>query len=108
LTVKFLSLVVQKRRLFAVREMIKGFRTLTARHRGEVRAEVTVAEAISDANLSAIKDALREAAAKEIKLDVRVDPAMLGGLKVKLGSRMFDASLKSKLNSIRIAMKEAR
>jgi F-type H+-transporting ATPase subunit delta len=108
LTAKFLSLVVQKRRLFAVREMIKGFRTLTARHRGEVRAEVTVAEAISDANLSAIKDALREAAAKEIKLDVRVDPAMLGGLKVKLGSRMFDASLKSKLNSIRIAMKEAR
>jgi F-type H+-transporting ATPase subunit delta len=105
---RFLMLVAKKRRLFAVRQMIRGFSVLVARHKGEARAEVTVAEKLSDEHLSALKDALKTATKQDVALDVTVDPSILGGMKVKLGSRMVDASLKTKLNSIRIAMKEAR
>lgn len=105
---RFLMLVAKKRRLFAVRQMIRGFKALVARHKGEARAEVTVAEKLSDEHLNALKDALRSATKQDVALDVTVDPSILGGMKVKLGSRMVDASLKTKLNSIRIAMKEAR
>jgi F-type H+-transporting ATPase subunit delta len=108
LAAKFLRLVTEKRRLFAVREMISAFRALVARHKGETRAEVTVAEPLADKHLDALKSAIAGAAGKNVALDVKVDPSILGGLKVKLGSRMIDASLKTKLNSIRIAMKEAR
>lgn len=105
---RFLMLVAKKRRLFAVRQMIRGFSVLVARHKGEARAEVTVAEKLSDEHLNALKDALKTATKQDVALDVTVDPSILGGMKVKLGSRMVDASLKTKLNSIRIAMKEAR
>jgi F-type H+-transporting ATPase subunit delta len=108
LSAKFLKLVAANRRLFAVREMIKAFRTLVSRHKGEIRAEIVVAEPIADQHLAALKDMLKAATDKDVALDVKVDRAILGGLIVKLGSRMFDASLKSKLNSIRLAMKEAR
>jgi F-type H+-transporting ATPase subunit delta len=108
LAAKFLHLVVQKRRLFAVRDMIKAFRTLVARHRGEASAEVVVAEPLSDAHVAMLKDALKGVTGKNVALDVKIDRAILGGLKVKLGSRMIDASLKTKLNAMRIAMKEAR
>jgi F-type H+-transporting ATPase subunit delta len=104
----FLQLVTAKRRLFAVREMIRAYRALVARHKGETRAEVVVAEALPDKHLEALKTALAGVAGKNVKLDVKIDPSILGGLKVKLGSRMIDASLRTKLNSIRIAMKEAR
>ena len=104
----FLQLVTAKRRLFAVGEMTRAFRALLARHRGETRAEVVVAEPLPEKHLDALKAALAGAGGKNLKLDVKVDPSILGGLKVKLGSRMIDASLKTKLNSIRIAMKEAR
>jgi F-type H+-transporting ATPase subunit delta len=105
---KFLRLITQKRRLFAVQDMIRAFRALVAKHKGETRAEVTVAEPLKDAHLEALKAAIAEAAGKNVLLDVKIDPSIIGGLKVKLGSRMVDASLKTKLNSIRIAMKEAR
>jgi F-type H+-transporting ATPase subunit delta len=108
LAAKFLQVVTAKRRLFAVREMVRAFRVLLARHKGETRAEVVVAEPLPDKHLDTLKSALAGAAGKNVKLDVKVDPSILGGLKVKLGSRMIDASLKTKLNSIRIAMKEAR
>lgn len=108
LAARFLGLVAQKRRLFAVRDMIKAFRTLVADHRGEARAEIVVAEKISDTHLAALKEMLKSATGKDVILDLKIDPAILGGLKVKLGSRMIDASLKTKLNSMRIAMKEAR
>ena len=108
LAAKFLRLVAQKRRLFAVRDMIKAFRALVARYRGETRAEIVVAEPLADKHLDALKAAIAGAAGKNVLLDVRIDPAILGGLKVKLGSRMIDASLKTKLNSIRNAMREAR
>jgi F-type H+-transporting ATPase subunit delta len=108
LAAKFLKIVAQKRRLFAVREMISAFRAFVARHKGEVDAEVTVAEPLKEAHLESLTQAIAASAGKNVKLDVKVDPSIIGGMKVKLGSRMFDASLKTKLNSIRIAMKEAR
>jgi F-type H+-transporting ATPase subunit delta len=108
LAANFLALVAQKRRLFAVREMLRAFRALVSRHKGETRAEVTVAEPLSENHLNALKEALKSTTKKEVALDIRVDPAILGGLIVKLGSRMVDASLKTKLNSIKLAMKEAQ
>jgi F-type H+-transporting ATPase subunit delta len=108
LAAKFLGLVIDKRRLFAVREMIRAFRALVARHKGETRAAVTVAEPLSDTHLDALKAALKSTTKKEVALDIRIDPAILGGLIVKLGSRMVDASLKTKLNSIKLAMKEVQ
>jgi F-type H+-transporting ATPase subunit delta len=104
----FLRLVAQKRRLFAVREMVRAFRVFVARHKGETRAEVTVAEPLSENHLNALKAALKSTTKKEVALDIRVDPTILGGLIVKLGSRMVDASLKTKLNSIKLAMKEVQ
>jgi F-type H+-transporting ATPase subunit delta len=108
LAAKFLSLVTKNRRLFAVRDITRAFRALVARHKGETRAEVTVAEPLSENHLSALKEALKSTTKKEVALDIRVDPAILGGLVVKLGSRMVDASLKTKLNSIKLAMKEVQ
>ena len=109
LAAKFLLLVASNRRLFAVRDMIRGFRALVAKHKGEVCAEVTVAEKLSDANLDAIKAALKAiTGGKAVDLNVKIDPAIIGGLTVKLGSRMVDSSLRTKLNSIKHAMKEAR
>jgi len=104
----FLRLVAQKRRLFAVREMVRAFRAFVARHKGEARAEVTVAEPLSENHLNALKAALKSTTKKEVALDIRIDPTILGGLIVKLGSRMVDASLKTKLNSIKLAMKEVQ
>jgi F-type H+-transporting ATPase subunit delta len=103
----FLKLVAANRRLFAVRDMIKGFRKLVARHRGEITAEVTLAEAPGAAQLAAITDALKAVTGKHVQVDLRIDPAILGGLVVKLGSRMVDTSLRTRLNGIRQAMKEA-
>ncbi len=71
-------------------------------------SNIRVAEKLSDEHLNALKDALKSTTKKDVALDINVDPSILGGLKVKLGSRMVDASLKTKLNSIKLAMKEAR
>ena len=102
----FLRVVAGNRRLFAAREMIRGFNAMVARHKGAVTAQVTVAEQLSDARMGEIRDALRQVTGKDVQVDVDVDPSIIGGLKVKLGSRMIDASLRTKLNSIKIAMKE--
>lgn len=105
----FVRVVTTNRRLFAVRDMIRAFRALVARHRGEVSAQITVAEPLNDNNLNALKDALKTVTGgKDIDLDVKVDPAIIGGLIVKVGSRMVDSSLRTKLNAIKFAMKEAR
>jgi F-type H+-transporting ATPase subunit delta len=95
-------------RLFALPDMIRGFRALVAKSKGIVQAEVRLAEAPSDKVLGDIKAALREVAKAEIDLDVRIDPALIGGLVVRMGSRMVDASLRTKLNAFRLAMREAR
>jgi len=108
MTGKFLQVVASNRRLFAVRDMVKTYRALVARHKGEISAEVTVAETLADNHLDALKTALKSVTGgKSVDLAVRVDPAIIGGLVVKLGSRMVDSSLRTKLNAIKQAMKEA-
>jgi F-type H+-transporting ATPase subunit delta len=102
----FLRLVAQNRRLFAVRDMIRAYKVLVAKARGETTAEVAVAQALSDEQLSVLKEALKASTGKDVSLNVTVDPSLIGGLTVKVGSRMIDASLKTKLQSIKIAMKE--
>jgi F-type H+-transporting ATPase subunit delta len=106
LAANFLKLVASNRRLFAVGGMIRGFRALYARYKGEVTAEVTVAETMSEKHLATLTDALKSVTGKDVQVDMKVDPAIIGGLIVKIASRMVDASLKTKLNSIRHAMKE--
>jgi len=103
----FLKLVAAKRRLFAVRNMIAGYNKLLDTDNGVVRAEVTVAQPLSDAHLATLRDALKDVSGgKSVDVNVKVDSSIIGGLIVKLGSRMVDASLKTKLNSIRSLMKE--
>ena len=109
LAANFLRVITANRRLFAARDMIRGYRALVARHKGEVSAQITVAEKLSDKNLAALKSALKSVTGgKDIDLDVKVDPTIIGGLIVKVGSRMVDSSLRTKLNAIKFAMKEAR
>ncbi len=108
LAVNFFMLLAANRRLFVVRDVIKGFRALVARERGEVTAEVTSAHALSDQQLSELKSALKATAGREVRVETSVDPSILGGLVVKLGSRMIDSSLKTKLNNLKFAMKEVR
>ena len=104
----FLLFVASNRRLFAIAQILKAFRVLVARWKGEVTAEVTAAEKLSDAHLEEIKTALRSITGeKSVDLHVKIDPAIIGGLTVKLGSRMVDSSLRTKLNAIKHAMKEA-
>jgi F-type H+-transporting ATPase subunit delta len=106
LAAKFLQVVTANRRLFAVRDIVKTYAALVAHHKGEVRAQVTVAEALPDARLGEIRDTLHAVTGRDVKVDVRIDPAIIGGLVVKLGSRMVDSSLRTKLNALRHAMKE--
>jgi F-type H+-transporting ATPase subunit delta len=108
LAAKFLKLVTMNRRLFAARDMVRGYRELVALHKGEATAEVTVAERLKDDHIAALKSALKAVSGKDVDLAIKIDPAIIGGLVVKLGSRMVDTSLRTKLNAIRHAMKEAR
>lgn len=102
----FIKLVASNRRLFAIRDMIRDYRELVARHNGELTAEVTVAEPLADAHKTEIKKALDAVTGKNVQVEVQVDPAIIGGLVVKVGSRMVDGSLRTKLNAIKHAMKE--
>lgn len=104
---KFLKVLTVNRRLFVVRDVIKAFSLLVTAFRGEATADVTVAEPLSDKNLDALKVALKSAIGRDVSLNVKIDPAIIGGLIVKVGSRMVDSSLRTKLNSIKNAMKEA-
>lgn len=103
----FLKVLTTNRRLFAVDDVIRAFRALVAKFKGEATADVTVAEQLNDKNLDALKSALKTVTGKDVALNVKVDPSIIGGLVVKLGSRMIDSSLRTKLNSIKHAMKEA-
>ncbi|KUL92866.1 hypothetical protein DK26_26450 [Bosea sp. WAO] len=106
LAANFISLVASKRRLFALPGMIRAYRAKVAEAKGIVSAEVTLAEEPSAAQLKDITATLKDVAGQDVALSVKIDPAIIGGLVVKMGSRMVDASLKTKLNSIRLAMKE--
>jgi F-type H+-transporting ATPase subunit delta len=103
----FLKLVAAKRRLFAIADMIRDFNKLNDFAKGLARAEVTVAEPLKDSHVAALKTALAElTGGQSVEMTFKVDPSIIGGLIVKLGSRMVDGSLKTKLNSIRTRMKE--
>ncbi len=104
LAANFLQLVAAKRRLFALRGIISTYRALVADAKGIVPAEVTVAAPLSEKNRQAVIEALEARAGKMISLTEKVDPAIIGGLVVKMGSKMIDASLKTKLNAMKLAM----
>jgi len=106
LAANFIGLVAKNRRLFAVPAMIAGFQALVAQARGEVTAEVTSAETLTAAQKKSLVAELKKALGRRANIEENVDPGLLGGMIVKVGSRMVDNSLKSKLNSLRIAMKE--
>jgi F-type H+-transporting ATPase subunit delta len=101
----FLAVVARNRRLFAVPAMIEAYLAQLAARRGEVTAEVTAAQALSEAQLGALGEQLRRTVGRRVTIDVRVDPELLGGMIVKVGSRMVDSSLRSKLHRLQIAMK---
>ena len=103
---KFLQLIAKNRRLFAVPEMIAAFEALASRERGEVSAEVESAHPLSQSQMRALRGELKAAVGKDVQLTAKVVPSLLGGLRVKMGSRMIDTSLRTKLNNLKVAMKE--
>jgi F-type H+-transporting ATPase subunit delta len=105
LTANFVKLIAKNRRLFAAGDMMKAFRALVARERGEVSADVTSAHALTPEQMQLLSDTLRTSIGKNVRIDTRVDPNLLGGLVVKVGSRMIDSSLRTKLNNLKVVMK---
>ena len=105
LTTKFVLLLAQKRRLFILTQVIAAFESLLAKSRGETEAEVTAARPLSEAEITELKAALKAKLGKEPRLHAKTDPSLLGGLIVKVGSRMIDSSLRTKLDGLRAAMK---
>lgn len=109
LTLNFLKLITRNRRLFALPGMITAFRALSAQARGEVQAEVTSAHPLAEPHMQALRETLKAGSGgKQIQIATKVDPALLGGLVVKIGSRMIDSSLRTRLDNLKIAMKEVR
>ena len=106
LALNFVKLIVRNRRLFALPDMIKAFRTLAAGARGEVVADVASATALNDSQLQALKETLKASIGKDVQINASVDPSLLGGLVVKVGSRMIDSSLRTKLSTLKLRMKE--
>ena len=106
LTANFVGLITENRRLFAINDMIKAFAMLLAQHRGEITAEVTSASKLTAKQTKEIKTELKAVVGRDVKLVSHVDASLLGGLIVKVGSRMVDSSLKTKLEGLKIAMKE--
>ncbi|WP_274627322.1 F0F1 ATP synthase subunit delta [Arvimicrobium flavum] len=102
----FLRVVARNRRLFVLPGIIRGFRRVAAEHRGEVAADVTSAHALTAAQQAELKAALKGVAGKEVAISLTVDPSLLGGMVVRMGSRQIDTSLKTKLNSLKLALKE--
>lgn len=105
LALNFIKLVAQNRRLFVLPDMIKAFQTLVAQAKGEISAEVTSADKLSAKHLADLKAAIKASVGRDVQLSTRVDPSILGGLIVKVGSRMVDNSLKTKLQNLKTAMK---
>ena len=106
-TVKFLGLLASNGRASSLPAIITSYEALSAKARGAISAEVTTAVALSPAQSKGVAAALRQALGKDPEIETRVDPSILGGIKVQVGSRLFDASLKSKLDSLKFALKRA-
>lgn len=107
LTTNFLGVLAENRRLSALSDMIRAFFTIAAAQRGEVAAEVASAHALTDAQLVELEKRLRAREGRTVKLTSRVDPALLGGLVVTIGSKRIDSSIRTRLNSLSQAMKSA-
>jgi F-type H+-transporting ATPase subunit delta len=105
LALNFIKLVAKNRRLFVLSDMIRGYQGLVAQSRGEITAQVTSAEELSDKQITELKAAIKASAGRDVQLSTKIDPTILGGLIVKVGSRMVDNSLKTKLQNLKIAMK---
>ncbi len=105
ITSNFLGVLAQNRRLSKLPEIIRAFNMLAARHRGETTAEVTSAHPLTDDQVRALKGNLRTRLGRDVTVDLTVDPTILGGLVVKVGSQMIDGSIRTKLNSLALAMK---
>jgi F-type H+-transporting ATPase subunit delta len=105
LTANFVKLIARNRRLFAAEDMMKAFRALVARERGEVSADVASAHALTPEQLQLLSDTLRTSIGKNVRIDTRVDQRLLGGLVVKIGSKMIDNSLRTKLDNLKVVMK---
>lgn len=106
LTGNFLRVVARNRRLFAIPGIIRAFRQIAARGRGEVEAQVASAHALTAAQQTELKATLKAVAGKDVAISLTVDPSLLGGLVVRMGSRQIDTSLKTKLASLKLALKE--
>jgi F-type H+-transporting ATPase subunit delta len=107
LTVKFVGLLAENRRASALPAVIGAFQRLYDKHRGVVSARVTTALKLTAAQLTGVQKALAQALGQEPEITTAVDPSILGGIKVKVGSRLFDASLKTKLDTLKFALKRA-
>jgi F-type H+-transporting ATPase subunit delta len=107
LTRRFLGLLAEKRRLFALPDVIDAYEAMLAAHRGEIKAEVISAVALTDEQRQTVERQLAEAAGQQVKIATAVEPGLLGGLIIRIGSRMIDASLRSKLHQLELAMKGA-
>ena len=105
LTVKFVGTVADNRRLFALSQMITAFLAELARRRGEIQADVTSAVPLTEAEVAAVTESLRGAVGQKIAVNLAVDPSLIGGLIVRVGSRMVDSSLRSKINRLQLSMK---
>ena len=106
LTGNFVRVVASNRRLFALPGMFTALRRRIADHRGETTAQVTVAQPLSAAQNKELAATLKGVVGRDVALDVKVDPSLLGGMVVKVGSRQIDTSLRTKLSSIKLALKE--
>jgi F-type H+-transporting ATPase subunit delta len=105
LTSNFVGVLANNRRLAQLPKVIRNYNLLVARHRGEITAEVTSARPLDEEQVGAIKQNLRSRVGRDINVDLSVDPAILGGLVVKIGSQMIDGSIRTKLNTLAQAMK---
>ena len=105
LTRKFLGVLAGNRRLASLPDMVRAFFAIAAAQRGEVSAEVTTAHALDDTQLAQLAEKLKIREGRSVKLRTRVDPEILGGLVVRIGSQMIDSSIRTRLNSLSQAMK---
>ena len=104
ITLNFFKLITKNRRLAVAGDVVRGFKALASKARGEVAAEVISASALNDEQTSALKASLKESVGKDVQLTAKVDPTLLGGLVVKIGSRMVDSSLRTKLATMKAAL----
>ena len=104
-TTKFLGVLAQNRRLAQLPAIIRAFRGLASSHRGETTAEVTSAHPLSEAQVTELKQQLRQRVGREVAVDLNVDQSLLGGLVVRIGSQMIDSSIRTRLNTLAHAMK---